>query len=164
MKKLQEESVECNNCNLVKFCSETCQKKGSSQYHQFLCSNNKLDAQDKQVGFLDFAKDNNLLYPQMIAQFLSSMVAEEMEKNEQGKSASPYSSWDHIERMKSSEVEPSQESTNESTLIKELLASKVPGIDTFLTDEIYLLLKGKLNTNTFAVCTDSEEITQDVSI
>jgi import receptor subunit TOM20 len=66
--------------------------------------------------------------------------------------------------MKSSEVEPSQESTNESTLIKELLASKVPGIDTFLTDEIYLLLKGKLNTNTFAVCTDSEEITQDVSI
>ncbi|KAI8875412.1 hypothetical protein K501DRAFT_263838 [Backusella circina FSU 941] len=161
MKKLQQESVDCSNCNLVKFCSEACQKQGTSQYHQFLCTNNKLNTDEKQVGFLNFAKNNNLMYPQMIAQFLSSMVAEELEKNEQGKNASPYSSWDHIERMKSSEVEPSKESADEANTIKELLVSKVNGIDTFLTDEIYLLLKGKLNANSFAVPTSSEDMNQE---
>lgn len=96
----------------------------------------------------------------MIAQFLSGMVAEEVEKNKQGKSASPYSAWDHIERFRSAAVEPTEKTASEAAMLKDLLATKVPGIDEFLTDEIYLLLKGKLNENCYQVATEDEVVVE----
>jgi import receptor subunit TOM20 len=36
-------------------------------------------------------------------------------------------------------------------LIKRVLTNKVPGIDQFLTDDIYLMLKGKLSYNSYPV-------------
>lgn len=94
----------------------------------------------------------------MIAQFLSGMVAEEVEKTKLGKAASPYSAWDHIERFKSGPaMEPTDQTVKEAAMIKELLATKVPGIDEFLNDEIYLLLKGKLNENCFNIPSAEEE-------
>lgn len=109
-------------------------------------------------------------YPQMIAHFLSGMVAEEVEKNKKSasgdkESVSPYSAWDHIERFKGITIQPSEESLKERAMIKELLASKVPGIDEFLTDEIYLLLKGKLCECSYeipAVEIEEEQLTVEV--
>ncbi|KAK4519509.1 ubiquitin-protein ligase (E3) [Mucor velutinosus] len=152
MKKLTDDSkIECTNCDQVAFCSKECETKGSEQYHTFLCSNSKLTSDNKAVEFRSYAQINNVKYPQMIAQFLSSMVAEEMEKNKLGKDAPRYSAWDHIERFNQQELQANEETVKEATMIKELLASKVPGIDEFLSDEIYLLLKGKLNENTFEI-------------
>lgn len=159
MKALGETKVECTNCDQVLFCSKECEQIASEQYHQFLCTNNKLTTEHNAAStFLNFSKENNLNYPHMIAQFLSGMVTEDIKKTELGKAAFPYSSWDHIERFKSSSsLEPSEESAKEVTMIKELLASKVPGIDEFLTDETYILLKGKLNENCFQIPTTEEE-------
>lgn len=163
MKKVAEDAkVECTNCNAVVFCSQECEQAGCQQYHQFLCTNNKLDTSAENVAtkFLEFTKDSKLKYPQMIAQFLSGMVAEEVEKNKQGKSASPYSAWDHIERFRSAAVEPTEKTASEAAMLKDLLATKVPGIDEFLTDEIYLLLKGKLNENCYQVATEDEVVVE----
>lgn len=159
MKNLGDETkVECTNCDQVAFCSQNCEQAGSQQYHQFLCTNNKLSntTENSASKFAGFTKESKLKYPQMIAQFLSGMVAEEVEKNKLGKSASPYSAWDHIERFKSATIKPTEELANEITMIKELLASKVPGIEEFLTDEIYLLLKGKLYENCFDVSNEKD--------
>jgi import receptor subunit TOM20 len=162
MKKLSEDNkIECTNCDKVAFCSKECETKGNEQYHTFLCSNSKVTSDNKAMEFNFYAKSNNVKYPQMIAQFLSSMVAEEMEKNRLGKDAPRYSAWDHIERFNYQELEANEESAKEATMIKELLASKVPGIDEFLSDEIYLLLKGKLNKNTFEI--PSEDAITEVS-
>ncbi|GAA5807152.1 hypothetical protein MFLAVUS_000503 [Mucor flavus] len=159
MKSLPETKIECTNCDQVLFCSQDCEKTASQQYHQFLCTNNKLSTEPNTAStFLDFSRENNLKYPQMIAQFLSGMVAEEVEKTKLGKAASPYSAWDHIERFKSGPaMEPTDQSVKEAAMIKELLATKVPGIDEFLNDEIYLLLKGKLNENCFKIPSAEEE-------
>lgn len=157
--------IECTNCDQVMFCCEQCEQTGSQQYHQFLCTNNKLEASSIASEFLKFTMETKLKYPQMIAQFLSGMVAEEVEKNKDAKNASPYSAWDHIERLKASAtLEPSEESAKEIAMIKELLATKVPGIDEFLSDEIYLLLKGKLNENSFEIPTTEEAIVEVKSI
>lgn len=162
MKKLNDETkIDCTNCDKVAFCSKDCEKSGSERYHHFLCTNNKLTQDDKANEFLTFTKDSNLLFPQMIAQFLSSMVAEELEKTKLGQDAPKYSAWDHIERFKQAKVEESEASNKESEMIKNLLASKVPGIDEFLTSEIYLVLKGKLSANTFQVPA-AEEIQVEV--
>jgi import receptor subunit TOM20 len=170
MKKIDEETkVECTNCDHVVFCSQQCEQSGSQQYHTFLCTNNKVvQSENMASNFLNFTKENNVKYPQMIAQFLSGMVAEEVEKNKMasnGESSSPYSAWDHIERFKSVAIEPSDASVTERNMIKDLLASKVPGIDEFLTDEIYLLLKGKLHECSYEIpIASEEEIAVEVNI
>ncbi|KAI8643697.1 hypothetical protein BD408DRAFT_341800 [Parasitella parasitica] len=150
MKKLIEK-VECKNCDQVAFCSRECETKANQQYHSFLCCNSKLTPDNKAMEFNAFAKTNNVKYPQMIAQFLSSMVFEELEKGKLGKDAPFYSAWDHIERFNQQELEANEDTAKETNMIKELLASKVPGIDEFLSDEIYLMLKGKMNENAFKI-------------
>ncbi|KAF7724736.1 hypothetical protein EC973_000764 [Apophysomyces ossiformis] len=154
LRKLQEEKVECANCDKVAFCSADCEKQATQIYHQFLCVNNKSsnNEEGKEGVFLTYSNSNNLKYPQMIAQFLSGMVAEEIEKNKAGKSAeNTYSAWDHIDRFRYLDTAPSQSSTEEIQMIKNVLGAKVPGIDEFLTDEIYLMLKGKLGYNTYPI-------------
>ena len=165
MKKLDDETkVECKNCRDVVFCSEACETKAGQQYHQFMCTNNKLeDTENIASKFVDFTKQSKLKYPQMVAQFLCGMVAEEVEKAKLGKAASPYGAWDHIERFSSATVEATEETSKEIALISELLATKVPGIADFLTEEIYLLLKAKLAHNSFGVLTAEPAVEEEVS-
>lgn len=152
MKRLDDENkLECTNCDKVAFCSKDCEKSSNERYHQFLCVNNKLVQDEKANEFLKFIKENNVFFPQMIAQYLASMVAEELEKNKLGKDAPKYGSWDHIERFKQGNVKETQADAKEIDTIKNLLMSKVPGIDEFLSSEIYLVLKGKLAANTFQI-------------
>ena len=167
MKKLDtDRQVECANCDLVKYCSVECEQQAAQEYHQFLCTNNKISADTRALGFYQFSLDNKLKYPQMIAQFLSCMVAEEVEKKKATKAGSSvYTNWDHIERFKSDTLEISEESVRETALIKELLNSKIPGLDEFLKDDIYLLMKSKLMYNCFEVSTEEQvSITVDVSL
>lgn len=161
MKKLDEATkIPCTNCDQVAFCSKSCETKASEQYHVFMCSNNKLPVEDTKAStFLQSNSESNAVYPQMIAQLLSSMVAEEQEKTRLGKAnAEPYSAWDHIEKFKTKPLQPSEELTKEAQKIKDLLDTKVPGIGDFLKDEIYLELKGKLEENTYQVPTLDQDI------
>lgn len=136
-------------------------------YHQFLCINNKTngDEENKEAVFLKYAKENSFKYPQMIAQFLSGMVAEEIEKNKAGKSAeNTYSTWDHLDRFRYLDTAPSTASTEEIQMIKNILGVKVPGVDEFLTEEIYLMLKGKLGYNAYPIpAAEGEELEVSVS-
>jgi import receptor subunit TOM20 len=167
MKKLDEETkIQCTNCDQIAFCSKPCETKASEQYHVFMCSNNKLPKEDARTStFLQSSRDSNVIYPQMIAQLLSSMVAEEQEKTRLGKAnAAPYSAWDHIEKFKTKSLQPSEALTNEADKIKDLLETKVPGIGDFLKDEIYLQLKGKLEENAYQVATTDQDIFIEVLI
>lgn len=159
MNKLKD-VVECKNCDQVAFCSEACESAATKQYHQFLCTNNKLEPnaeQSKALDFVNYAKKQNLKYPYMIAKLFCVMVAEEVDKKNKPK----YNSWDHIERMKGADLQPIDKYANESQMIKQLLSSKVPGIEEFLTDEIYLTLLSKLNANAYEV-TSTDELSVEV--
>ncbi|RCH83098.1 hypothetical protein CU097_007496, partial [Rhizopus azygosporus] len=137
------------------FCSEDCESAANQQYHQYLCTNSKVNTnadESKETTFVKYVQDQNSKYPQMIAQLFTAMVAEELDKKNRPK----YNSWDHIERLKGAELTPTDKHANETKMIKELLSSKVPGIDEFLTDEVYLMLLGKMNENAFDVISATE--------
>ncbi|KAI8979342.1 MAS20 protein import receptor-domain-containing protein [Mycotypha africana] len=157
MKRLDESNkIECTNCKEVAFCSKECEATATQLYHQFLCTNSKIESNNNVVEFIAFTRANHVIYPQMIAQFLSSIVAEELQKKKLGKAASDYGAWDYIERMSSGNMKASEERNNEISLVKTMLASKVPGIEDFLTDDKYQFLLEKLYQNSYEVPTTDD--------
>ncbi|KAI7862753.1 MAS20 protein import receptor-domain-containing protein [Spinellus fusiger] len=155
LKKVNEEPVQCTNCDKVVFCSAECQIKAIVEYHGLLCTHTKLfvkDVANKETIFLNYAITNNVKYPQMIAQFLACMISEEEEKKKAGKAAeNAYSSWDHVDKYRYLDTVPSEITQQEMNMIKDVMSSKVPGMDEFLSEEIYLMLKGKLGYNTYPI-------------
>lgn len=162
LKKVGEEEnkVRCTNCDKVAFCSEKCKELADKDYHQFLCTNNTVDAESetKEKSFFQSALERNEKYPYMIARFLCAMVAEEKEKNKKEQeqdSSEPtkihFGAWDHIDRFRYLDIKPNPEVLQETKSIAQLLGNKVPGVEEFLTDEIYLSLKGRLMYNCYAV-------------
>ncbi|KAI8340792.1 hypothetical protein BC941DRAFT_371277 [Chlamydoabsidia padenii] len=150
MKAITDDSnISCTNCTNVNFCSIECEKQGQRLYHQFICTNDKFKPSTVGQVFADHCTKNNLKYPQMIARFLASMVEEEM--NNKQTDQQHYSSWDHIDRMRYLESIPTEHTVQEIEMIKCVLANKVPGIDQFLTDDIYLMLRGKLAYNSYPI-------------
>ncbi|CAO3694489.1 unnamed protein product [Umbelopsis ramanniana] len=152
LKHITADKVECANCDQVVFCSQSCYEKANEEYHQFLCTNNKTkdDASSQEQAFVNFAKEKNVKYPYLIARFLATMVHDEIEKAKSGVTDG-YSSWDHVDRFRYLELAPTPQNLKELTLIKELLGPKVTGVDEFLTEERFLMLKGKILFNAYSV-------------
>lgn len=165
-KVTEENKVACANCSEVVFCSAECESAASDAYHKYLCSKSKAGADEegnKELAFLQFSKDKNLKYPYMVSKFLSTMVAEEVERTKSGVSSDKsYNSWDHVDRFRYLDTAATEATTQEIQTLKELLGEKVQGISEFLTNEIYLMLKGKLLYNAYAVNTESTELELEV--
>lgn len=161
MKSIEADArVECPNCDRVIFCSETCKQKASTCFHGFLCTNNKIDAMPQETSFFE----SPTLYPSMIARFLSSMVAEEMELKA-GEAAyetheKPFTQYEYLERLPNTPATPSAETTQERERVMQVLSTKVAGIEQFLREEIYLELKGYFENNSFAVSAPQDLETQ----
>ncbi|KAI8349417.1 hypothetical protein BD560DRAFT_358607 [Blakeslea trispora] len=157
LKLLDGTKVECPTCDLVAFCSQDCLDRANEEYHKYLCSHNKgndLEADEKNVAleFFETSRSNNTKYPYMIARFLSAMVIEELNKQKQPASNEPvFGAWDHVDRFRYLETKPSDESKAEIDMLKQVLGPKVQGISEFLSDEIYLMLKGKLLYNAYGI-------------
>ncbi|GAB5593732.1 mitochondrial import receptor subunit tom20 [Umbelopsis nana] len=153
LKHITENKVECSNCDQVVFCSQACNDKAVEEYHQYLCTNNKTNdnaASSQEQAFIDFSKEKNVKYPYLIARFLATMVHDEIEKAKAGVTDG-YSSWDHVDRFRYLELPASAQNIKELNLIKELLGPKVTGVDEFLTEERFLMLKGKILFNAYSV-------------
>ncbi|KAI8066806.1 hypothetical protein BC940DRAFT_367850 [Gongronella butleri] len=144
--------VACTSCD-VRFCSVGCQRSSWTLEHQFLCTSHYADSRESKL-WASMSDEGNKnghedLYPHMIARFLASMVAEEAQKSQAN--GTFISSWDHIDRFRYLETLSTDNTVAEMQLIKDALTNKVPGIDEFLTDDIYLMLKGKFTYNTYPV-------------
>lgn len=82
------------------------------------------------------------------------MVAEELQKQqtEEKVGAEPtFGAWDHVDRFRYLETTASAQSTEEINMLKQVLGPKVQGISEFLSDEIYLMLKGKMLYNCYGI-------------
>ncbi|KAI8363871.1 hypothetical protein EDC96DRAFT_512075 [Choanephora cucurbitarum] len=161
-----EQRVECPTCDLIAFCSQDCLDCANEEYHKYLCSHNKSqeikeadEADEKNIAleFFETSKSNNNKYPYMIARFLSAMVIEELNKQKQPASNEPvFGAWDHVDRFRYLETQASDESKAEIDILKQVLGPKVQGISEFLSDDIYLMLKGKLLYNAYGIPATSE--------
>ncbi|KAI9300197.1 hypothetical protein BJ944DRAFT_244423 [Cunninghamella echinulata] len=113
------------------------------------------------IAFNEYSKEKNVMYPLMIAEFLSVMVSEETERIKQSAAGQgkddgeTFTSWDLIDKIRYIELQPNETVLKEMELLKVLLDPKVQGISEFLSDQIYLMLKGKLLYNAYAVQIDS---------
>lgn len=144
----EESKIRCDTCTKVIFCSETCKKDATAEFHATLCTKDSDNASSPERSLYDYTKETNNKYPEMIAKFLVTMVFEEsLNKNEE------YNMFDHIERLRFLEVRPSVAEEKEIKLLKAALGAKIPGIEEFINEERYLALKGKLLYNAYGVTT-----------
>ncbi|KAF9205275.1 hypothetical protein BGZ49_004250 [Haplosporangium sp. Z 27] len=148
LKQVTEDKVKCANCTKVIYCSETCEKAASTEFHSILCTKDSEDASTPERALYDYTKETNNKYPEMIAKFLVRMVHEETLN-----SGEEYNLFDHIERLRFLEVRPSAAEEKEIELLKLALGSKIPGIEEFINEERYLTLKGKLLYNAYGLST-----------
>ncbi|KAG0325244.1 hypothetical protein BGZ99_000899 [Dissophora globulifera] len=144
----EEPSVPCAKCRDVVFCSEKCKTMAGQEFHDILCTKDSEDASSPERSLSEYTKVTRKLVPEMLAKFLVKMVHEESLN-----SGAEYNSFDHMERLRYLEIPPSAEEEKEMSLLKVALGSNIPGIDEFITEERYMLMKGRLLYNLYGIST-----------
>ncbi|THH31317.1 hypothetical protein EUX98_g2883 [Antrodiella citrinella] len=156
------------------YCSKDCQLKAKVQSQSLLFSldpylppemdsgivgeQNNEKREQAQQKFAEFIKNKST--PLLVARFVGRQVATETSKLVPGQSVladfpqvadkgSDYGIYDHIERLRF--WEPSIEDS-EVDLLRDVLASALPGLETSVTTEQYVLWKSKMTYNAFGVC------------
>ncbi|KAF9357201.1 hypothetical protein BGX26_004074 [Mortierella sp. AD094] len=147
----EESKVPCSKCTQVVFCSQNCKTSASQEFHDILCTKDSDDVSSPERSLHEDTKKTRNLTPEMLAKFLVKMVHEESLN-----SGAEYNSFDHMERLRYLEIQPSAEIEKEMELLKVALGSNIPGIDEFITEERYLLMKGRLLYNIYGVSTGLE--------
>ncbi|KAF9435377.1 hypothetical protein BGZ76_006417 [Entomortierella beljakovae] len=142
-----ESKVPCNNCTQVIYCSDNCRTSASKEFHDILCTKDSGDISPEGSLHEETNKTRNLV-TEMLAKFLVKMVHEESLN-----SGGEYNSFDHMERLRYLEIPSSKEIEREMELLKVALGSNIPGIDEFITEERYLLMKGRLLYNIYGIST-----------
>ncbi|CAG8605094.1 5594_t:CDS:10 [Ambispora leptoticha] len=137
------------------YCSEKCRNTAAVEYSTILFKKSTTSHTDKESRLVDLIKGDNVKYPLMIARFFARMVYEETEKVAH-KIEDDYSTFDHIEKLRYLELPATQRELREIEILKSLLASKVPGIEEFISEERYMMLKGKLLYNSYGINTAKE--------
>lgn len=135
------------------YCSESCKDKAMTEYETLLFTTRDDSSSSKEARLKDSVKSGKVKYPLMIARFLAKMVHEETQKVATG-IEEEYSTWDHIERLRFLSVNPSDKESKEIKLMRDLFETKVPGMEEFISEERYLMLKGKLLYNAYGIHTD----------
>ena len=71
-----------------------------------------------------------------------------------------YGFYDHVERLRFLEVEQSGQEDAEMTLLKDIFRGAMPGLESFIVDERYLVLKGKILFNAIGVAFSGGRLTK----
>lgn len=113
-----------------------------------------------QAAYVDYVKKHGKTALLLVARFIARQVAAETAKMMPKSASLPlsglpeadsgdYTLYDHVERLRYLEFEVSEE---EVKLLAKVLATAVPGLEQFVTDERYATLLGKMAYNSFGVC------------
>lgn len=62
-----------------------------------------------------------------------------------------YAFYDHVDRLRYLDVQGADAEKLEMTLLKDMLTGAMPGLEEFIKDERYLVLKGKVLFNTIGI-------------
>ncbi|KAG9303284.1 hypothetical protein G9A89_013610 [Geosiphon pyriformis] len=162
LKEMREARFEDQDLFSSVYCTEKCQETARAEYSNLLFQRPpgfKM-GDNPETRLVNLVKDGNLKIPLMIAKFMARMVYEETEKVSKG-IEEDYSIFDHIERLRYLDLAATPKEHREIEILKELLASKVPGIEEFISEERYMMFKGKLLYNAYGVNT-AREYTREI--
>ncbi|TPX67760.1 hypothetical protein SpCBS45565_g03542 [Spizellomyces sp. 'palustris'] len=146
--------IPCENCTEENYCCDSCRESARKEFHGFLCTADPTTGEAYKK-LLEHCSEKHTKLPLLVANFLAKMVYEETVKPEEGAEKPKYSTWDHLERLYDLKLKPTEEDQQEVALIKQVIGNKVPGFDDFLTEDRYVLIKGKTSYNAYAVATGS---------
>jgi import receptor subunit TOM20 len=132
------------------YCSSSCEAEAWETFESLLYSDYASSGGSSTQKLMKEASAAMSISFVQIAQFLAFMVYEDMKKstmpNPEG-----FGVWDHLERLRYLEIQPTEDDKAHMAMLRDLLSSKVPGLEEFLNEERYLLLKGKFLYNQFAI-------------
>ncbi|KAI8054279.1 MAS20 protein import receptor-domain-containing protein [Syncephalis plumigaleata] len=147
-----EPSRFCSSCgDKARFCSDACYDAAQLNYHVLLCAGTHAQPAVKTNKLIEMAKGADEVLPVMAARFLLQTVQEEQRRVATGASEEEYGIWEHLERLKYLELEPTDQDMNERRAVLDVLEDKVPGVGDYFTDERYMTLKGRMLYNTYGV-------------
>ncbi|KAF9095362.1 hypothetical protein BGX23_000588 [Mortierella sp. AD031] len=146
--------IPCSQCSVAVFCSESCKTSAAQEFHDILCTKNIKGADNDgsatsapgAQALRDYTKETRNIVPAMLARFLAKMVHDEALN-----SGAEYNAFDHLERLIYVEQTMGPDEEKEMELLKLALGSSIPGIDQFITEERYLVMKGRLLYNLYGV-------------
>ncbi|KAI9223194.1 hypothetical protein BC828DRAFT_403370 [Blastocladiella britannica] len=134
------------------YCSESCRDAAWTAFEELLYADHAAPGGSTTKTFAAKCVDAGTQVPLSMARFLAQMVKEDMARqSEPAQEVEEYGAWDHIERLKYLDLQPTAEDTKFMDLLQKSLGAKVPGLSDFLTEERYMMLKGKLLYNQYAV-------------
>jgi import receptor subunit TOM20 len=160
------------------YCSQECQKSAEDQYESLLFGavapvtpanpnpvRTKAQVEERrkiQEKFADQIKESGKNNALLIIRFVGQLLADEHQRllgselkydlpQVDKDSKLVYSFYDYIERLRSIELTVGPQETTEMELSRELLKCTVEGLEEFLDEEKYMVLKGKMAYNCFGV-------------
>ncbi|KAG8761436.1 hypothetical protein FRC14_003849 [Serendipita sp. 396] len=160
------------------YCSTGCQRSAEEQYQDLLFgavppatpanpfpNRTKAIVEERraaQESFVNLIKHGGKTSPLLILRFIGQLVADEHRrllsselKNDlpdvDPESKLTYSAHDHVERLRSIETQAGIQEDEEISQCRNLLKLAVDGLEAFLDDTKYMLLKGKLAYNCYGV-------------
>ncbi|KDQ20600.1 hypothetical protein BOTBODRAFT_169335 [Botryobasidium botryosum FD-172 SS1] len=162
------------------YCSEDCQLQSEAHWHSLLFGSSTpvpgaqpltAEAQAKrkaaQEKFADYIKTHEHVSPLLIARFVARMITEESAKMsspekplpasklpEPSENALEYGFYDHVERLRFLEVTSTPAEEEETKVLRDVLLTALEGLEEFVHDERYLVLKGKILYNAIGVYFD----------
>ncbi|RKP24728.1 MAS20 protein import receptor-domain-containing protein, partial [Syncephalis pseudoplumigaleata] len=152
-----EPSRFCSSCgDKARFCSDACYDAAQQNYHVLLCSGTHAQPASKTNKLFELAKNSDEVLPVMAARFLLQTVQEEQRRVATGEPETEYGVWEHLERLKYLELEPTEKDLMERRVVLDVLEDKVPGVGEYFTDERYMTLKGRMLYNTYGVGTSAD--------
>jgi len=158
--------------HLSKFCSETCEKSEQEMFGgQFLSTTSDDPSKPltqsirNATAFISLCQQTQTITPLLTAKFLSRMIYDETTGKVE--SIQDFSLWDHMDRLHYIDLEKpsvlegseiwfatSEEIKHESESLFKVFGS-VPKFDRFLTEERYIILRGKFLYNAIAITTQT---------
>jgi import receptor subunit TOM20 len=119
------------------FCSEECRVNGEKG----LIDTGKVENEYNKLFALSNTKDIQI--PSQISRLLVRLFIEKEEQIANGTPDPAYSNMDHIERHSPARIDIDAALSKEASFLRDILSSKTPGVDQLITDEYYMMIKGR---------------------
>ncbi|KAJ1512193.1 hypothetical protein HMI54_014425 [Coelomomyces lativittatus] len=138
------------------YCSDPCENIAWEKYDQLMYSDYARSEGSTTHALVQLCTEKDTVIPLFIAKFLAYMVYEDQMKNQQV-NQEEFGVWDHLERMKYMDLPMNEKEKKIQKKMQAAVGAKIPGFDEFLTDERYVILKGKFLYNQYSVANGEAE-------
>lgn len=145
--------VECKQCKpsaesskhkVTRFCSQECLRLGTENFHGFYCKAPK--TVHEQIESLKVeCREMGQTMPLLVLRYLTILLKEELAGRGTASGVGPFTHYDHLRPQFRSAS--NEQDRSEAAMLRRIVSSVNENVAEFLTDDIYVTMKGTLATN-----------------